>query len=581
MKFKYLLILTVFVSLSCEDLLVKVPQDELSPESFFTTEEECQLYTNNFYLMFPGGSSIYAETADIIVQTTLDDEVSGNRTVPSTSSDWDWDDLRDINFFLEYSDQCEDESVRNEYVGLARFFRAYFYYEKVKRYGDVPWVDKTLDADSEELYKGRDDRKVVMANVLEDIDYAIEYLSSTKQVYRVTKWTALALKSRIFLFEGTFRKYHELGDWEECLEEAAEAAEEFISKSGYSLYTTGTTPYLDLFASLSAIDTEIILARAYGTSMGLTHSANNQYTSSSYGQPGILQDVVDMYLMLDGSRFTDIEGYDSMSLVDASENRDKRMAQTMRTPGYTRVSSTTLVAPDMSATTTGYQIVKYVTAATYDSYNVSVNDLPLFRTAEVYLNFAEAKAELGTLTQSDLDKSVNLLRDRAGVADLNLDAANADPDPFLTSSVTGYRNVSGDNTGVILEIRRERTLELICEGFRYWDIMRWKEGKRFERTFYGMYFDGVGEYDLDGSGEVDFVIYDDSSSAGSETGVVYKTLSAMNLEYTNYGNIVLHDDIVRTWDEDRDYLYPIPTEDIILTSGAITQNPGWEDGLNY
>lgn len=573
--------ITCLFAMSCnDDFLTRSPKDKLTPTTFFKTEDECRLFTNDFYTLLPGASSIYSETADYIVEDVLESEVIGNRTVPATSGSWNWDKLREINFFIQNADQCEDEAVKNEYLGVARFFRAYFYFEKVKRYGDVPWVDVPIDADSKELYKGRDTRQVVMGHVLEDINFAIANLSTTKDVFRVTKWTALALKSRIFLFEGTYRKYHELGDWESYLQEASSAALSFINASGYSIYSEGTTPYRDLFTPLVSNSTEVILSRSYSSSLGLVHDVNGKYLSLSMGRPGILQDVVNMYLMKDGSRFTDKAGYQNMTFAQECKNRDPRLAQSIRTPGYTRINNSTQLAPNMAATMTGYQITKYVGATTYDSYNTSENDMPIFRTAEVYLNYAEARAELGTLTQNDIDLTINKIRDRVGVAHLDMASANLNPDPYLSDSVTGYRNVSGANKGVILEIRRERTVELLCEGFRYWDIMRWKEGKRFERAFYGMYFPGTGSYDLDGNGSVDFVVYSGVKPNAVE-GVVYSDIEALHLSQGTSGYITLHTDITRHWDEDKDYLYPIPTDDRVLTNGAITQNPGWNDGLDF
>lgn len=582
MKHNYITMLICLVSLvSCEDFLTRVPKDELTPESYFTTETECRLYTNEFYTMFPGGGDIYSEDTDYIIPLGLSAEVIGNRQVPATAGSWNWDKLRDINFFIQHSGQCRDEAVREQYVGLARFFRAYFYFEKVKRYGDVPWVDIPLDADDKTLYKGRDDRKVVMQHILEDIDYAIDKLPSAKNVYTVTKWTALALKSRIFLFEGTFRKYHGLGEWEDCLREAASAAETFVRTSGYTLYSEGETPYRDLFTLLNSDRTEIILSRAYTATLGLVHDSNGRYTSISMGRPGLARDVVNMYLMKDGTRFTDRPGYAAMDFRQETMDRDPRLAQTIRTPGYMRIGGKTALAPNMAATMTGYQIIKYVGEEKYDAYESSENDLPLFRTAEVYLNLAEAKAELGTLTQTDLDATVNLLRRRAGMtAMLDMDAANSSPDPYLLDPVTGYTGVDGANQGVILEIRRERTVELIAEGFRYWDIMRWRAGKRFERPFYGMYFPGAGEYDLDGNGTIDYVIYEGAKPAEQE-GIVYVSLAEANLSEGTKGYITCHGDIARKWDENKDYLYPIPTKDIVLTGGIIRQNPNWEDGLNF
>lgn len=579
MKHKCLLFAVSFAAMvSCSDFLTRVPQDRLTPQTYFTTETECRLYTNEFYTILPGGADIYSEEADYIIPLSLSREVIGNRTVPATAGTWNWEMLRDINFFLEHSDQCKDAVTRNQYVGLARFFRAFFYFEKVKMYGDVPWVDTPLSADDEALYKGRDDRKTVMRNVLEDIDFAIANLPSQKSVYTVTKWTALALKSRIFLFEGTFRKYHGLGDWEECLGEAVSAAETFVKSSGYTLYSQGENPYRDLFASLNSDNTEIILSRAYAAGLGLVHDVNGRYTSLSMGRPGLAKDVVNMYLMKDGSRFTDKPGYNTMTFVEETKDRDPRLAQTIRTPGYKRIGGTVTVAPNMAATMTGYQLVKYVGESKYDSYKSSENDLPIFRAGEVYLNLAEAKAELGTLTQDDIDATVNRLRGRVGMAGLDMAAANGNPDPYLSDAVTGYAGVSGANAGVILEIRRERTVELIAEGFRYWDIMRWKAGKRFERPFYGMYFPGAGEYDIDGDGKTDYVIYSGAKPTEME-GIVYVSLAEANLSPEGY--LTCHSDIARKFDESKDYLYPIPTKDIILTSGTIKQNPNWEDGLSF
>ncbi len=584
MNFRYMILAVILLALTaCEDFLTRRPKDELSPDTYFRTETECQLYTNNFYTILPAATDFYQEDDDYIIPNSLSTKVIGNRVVPTTAGTWNWNMLRQINFFLSRSHQCEDNAVREKYEALARFFRAYFYFEKVKRYGDVAWVDEPIDANDKTLYRGRDPRAMVMEHVLEDIDFAIENLPSGKDVYRVTKWTALALKSRIFLFEGTFRKYHGLQGWEDCLKESAAASLKFINESGYGIYKSGTTPYQNLFTLADSDRSEVILTRAYKQSISLVHDANGAFTSTTSSRNGLAKDVVDMYLMSDGSRFTDKPRYDAMDFYDEMQNRDPRLAQTIRTPGYTRIGDTEILAPNMAAVTTGYQPIKYVCEKKYDSYQTSENDMPVFRTAEVYLNYAEARAELGELNQTDLDISVNKIRARVSMPAINMDQANADPDPYLLDETTGYPNVTKSaNTGVILEIRRERTVELILEGFRYWDIMRWKEGKRFERPFYGMRLDGVGEYDLDRNGTVDFIVYEGDAPATAQ-GVVYKSLSELNLSSGTEGNIVLHGDIKRSFDESKDYLYPIPTEDIVLTQGVVKQNPGWDamDGLDF
>lgn len=577
-----ILFLAAIACVSCEDMLDFQPKDRLSPDTYFRTETDCELWTNNYYTVFPSAEGVYSEPFDVIVRDVLADEISGVRKPMPTDGNWKWTKLREMNFFLSRSSQIEEESVRLRYEGLTRFFRAYFYFEKVKRYGDVPWVDKPLSSDDNELYKGRDSREFVMEKVMEDIDFAIANLPEKQDVYHVTKWTARALKSRIALFEGTFRKYHGIDGYEKYLQECVTASEPFLN-GPYNIYTTGSTPYQDLFTSQNAIGTEIILARAYTSAIsGMTHDVNGHLTGATMGRPGMTRNAVNMYLMRDGSRYTDQPGYATKTFVDECKNRDLRMAQTIRTPKYKRIGGKKELAPDLSRSTTGYQLIKYLTEEKYDANKASTNDMPLFRLAEVLLNYAEAKAELGTLKQDDLNKTIKPLRSRAGLPELDMEEANENPDPYLSSPETGYANVTGANKGVILEIRRERTLETPMEGLRYWDIMRWKEGKRFEKPIEGLYFAGTGEYDLDGNGTVDVYIYDSETAPGNKADVLYLKLGTdIVLSEKTSGNLLAHSSTHRIWNEERDYLYPIPTDDRVLTQGAISQNPGWDDGLPF
>ena len=298
--------------------------------------------------------------------------------------------------------------------------------------------------------------------------------------------------------------------------------------------------------------------------------------------------------MNDGTRFTDIPNYDHKEFYQEMQNRDPRLAQTIVTPGYTRIGSSDQLSPDFSSTMTGYQIIKGLTGKSSDAWHKSDNDISLFRTAEVYLNYAEAKAELGTLTQTDLDNTITKIRARVGMPALNMATANANPDPYLAAAETGYPNVSGSNKGVILEIRRERTVELFDEGFRYDDLMRWKEGKAFEKQFKGMYvpaLDPVKKFvilDLNGDGvsdAQDVCVYDGTTAP---TAATYPELGSItvflklgeNLSLANGihgGNIIVHDINAkpRSWNENRDYLYPIPQDQVTLYGGRIQQNPNW------
>ena len=313
--------------------------------------------------------------------------------------------------------------------------------------------------------------------------------------------------------------------------------------------------------------------------------------TGSMGRPGMSRKIVASYLMNDGSRFTDNPLWKTLKFSDEMKDRDPRLAQSIRTPGYKRIGQLNPVAPDFVAAITGYQPIKYVTTVDHDAWNSADNDLIIFRAGEVLLNFAEAKAEAGTLTQDDLDISINKLRDRVAMPHLSMAAANADPDPFLTNEEWGgYQHVGTENKGVILEIRRERTIELAQEGFRYYDVMRWKEGKMFEKQHYGMYFPGPGEYDLDGNGSIDLLLYEGTVAPDSDAKLKYSlgTPGDPNapapdiiLSGGTSGYVNPHKNTVCTWKEDRDYLYPIPTDERSLTLGALTQNPGWNDGLNF
>ncbi len=567
---------------ACNDsYLERYPLSELTPETYFQDENELKTFTNSFYDRLPDALDVYfyrPHCGDDEARTVVASEFQGNRTVPTVGGGWSWSALRKINFYLENSHKCKDEAARLKYDGVARFFRAYFYFNMIIRFGDVPWYDKVIGSADNDLFKARDTREYVFERILEDINFAIEHCSVEIHPQLVTKWTALALKSRMCLFEGTFRKYHGLNNYDSILDECIKASEELIASNKYTIYKSSPSnpnkAYHELFIQEETITDEIILARQYSINIPYTHSVNFYTLTASYEKPSITKSFVDSYLMADGSRFTDIPGYKTMQFYEETRNRDPRMAQTIRIPGYKRIGEDKISVPDFTSCLTGYQYIKYILESKYDNGNCT-NDIPLFRYAEVLLNYAEAKAEKGSITQSDIDKSIKLLRERVAMPTLNMEYANNTPDPYLEAM---YPNVDkGINKGVILEIRRERRVELVREGFRYNDILRWKEGKIFEKPFYGMYFPGVGEYDLDRNGTIDLVIYS-GKKPRELPGRQYQSLNELSLEDgENGGRIVTNPLIPKTWDENKDYFYPIPIQELQLNPN-LTQNPYWNDG---
>lgn len=588
MKNKILTIIAAAVCLASCDLNY-TPLSKLSPETFFSNESELQAFSNQFYTILP--DTPYEELSDLHVKNALSDEMRSKRTVPSSGGGWDFTALRNYNTLIEYSVNCPDEKVRTTYVALARFFRANFYFEKVKRFGDYPWYDKQVGSEDPDLYKPRDSREFIMTKIIEDLDFAIANLSDKKDLYRITKWTALALKSRACLFEGTFRKYHagtnvletlpaDAKPYTYYLELSAAASEEIMNTSGYTLFKGSgkNTCYRDLFlgdpSSGDAWADEVILARDYNATLSILHNST-YYTIGNYGNPSMTRKMACSYLMSDGKRYTEQTGWETKELKDELKNRDPRMSQSIRGIGYTRVDGTDVVAPSFVNTITGYQPTKYMLGlnAGADTYNKSYQDLHIYRYAEILLNYAEAKAELGNISQTDIDKSIKLLRDRVGMPNMNVDDANANPCAYMAGL---YPNVAGEKKGVILEIRRERMVELFDENMRYPDIIRWRNGSAFKQPILGIYIPGPGLYDLNGDGTMDVHFYKEGEEASKESGVITRKINSDTFFTEGDHGYVIHPlSSEGNWNEERDYLYPLPILETQLNE-SLTQNPKWE-----
>lgn len=607
MKKTIIYLAAAVLSLSaCDGLLTLDPESQLSGSAYFKTEEDLQLFTNTFYNnLLP--KTPYETESDVFVSRNPSSLIRGgtDRTVPTTGGGWTWTNLRKMNTLLANAGKCDDEKAVTTYTALTRFWRAYFYFDKVSKFGDVPWIDHEIGSSDDDLYAPRDTRETVMQHMIEDIDAAIaglpEKYAAPETAYRVNKYTAMFLKAQFCLFEGTFRKYHSSpapfsdsykaadgsthdADW--YLTQAAEAADMLISSGKYKLYSTGnpTMDYVNLFSADDANTDEIILAVNYDRALKIKHDCGRLLTNQTASRLGMTKKMVDMYLMKDGSRFTDRPGWNIMPFAEEVADRDPRLAQTIRTPGYSW--GTANCGPEFKYSQTGYQSIKYVPAYDTKPYSTDncFNDMPVFRYAEALLIYAEAKAENGTLTQADLDKSVNLLRARVGMPALDMNAANSKPDPYLCSSETGYPNVDGANKGVILEIRRERAVELFQEGSgRYFDLIRWKAGYCINQPMYGMYIPGPGDYTLGDKSQYTFYvgvtdsklekyrIYERGGVEGQDMAYLVDPVSG---EYSTSGVWDVMHTISHSFDESKHYFYPLPANDLFLNKNLV-QNPGW------
>ena len=581
---------------SCSDFLTKTPETNLAPESFFKSESELELWTNRFYNLLSEPDNMLTLYADDYVGSSLTNVARGTRTAASES--WGtsaWQYLRWINILFEYDTNCDNEAARIKHEGVAYFFRAWFYFEKVKKYGDMPYYDYVIsDQDTESLKKPRDSRAYVMYRVMQDLDRAIANLPdawSSTPLYRLSKDAARALKSRAALFEGTFRKYHGLADetvdgitlsadW--FLQQSAAAAGEIIASGKYFLHTgnaSNTGPYRDLFILEDADPDETILGRRYAsnTETGIKVRHRIQFSLLGNLKISATRRFVNHYLQADGSPIQARDGYATEAYFETFQHRDPRMAQTLRAPGYVQVGEADETVETLKDSNSGYTIIKHVSDSSHNGSETSTTDWAVFRYAEILLNYAEAKAELGTLTQEDIDRTVNVVRARVGMPALSMESANAAPDALMSDY---YPNVlGGANKGVLLEIRRERTVELVAEGFRQWDLLRWKEGKFFTPNSYeykgleGVWFPGLGEYDMNGDNEPDILLY--SGTKPATRLAAYSVDTELILSEGDHGYVLMFSAETYTWNEERDYLWPIPESQRIATGNILSQNYGY------
>ncbi|MDB5127100.1 RagB/SusD family nutrient uptake outer membrane protein [Mucilaginibacter sp.] len=592
----YILFIAVAFTACKKDALDRFPQTAISPNLFFNTESDLSLYVNGL-LSLPDRNTYLNDQSSDNVATTANVEVknvmAGSANSQNITSGWDaasWSKLRDINYFLEnYNKAKVTAEIKNHYVGLAKYYRAVFYLDKVKRFSDVPWFSGTLNPGDKDLYKGRDPRALVIDSVMADLDFAYQHVREDVPTGTPGKWAVAVFYSRAALYEGTYRKYHSelnlAGTANSFLETAVKIAGDIMGSGKFTIYNTGKPDqdYAALFNSQDLTgNEEVVLANIFDLSKNRSQNVNSVVFGDYEQAPA--KDLMQSYLMKDGSRFTDQPNYTKLGFVKEFENRDPRLAQTVAYPGWVRSPDKQPYIQSLNKNFTGYHQLKGYVNSTEEATLNGV-DFPVYRYAEVLLNYAEALAELGTLTQQQLDASVNLIRKRAGMPDLNIAQANASPDVLLQQQ---FGNI-GSNAGVIIEIRRERRVEFAFENTRYDDLMRWKAGKLLTKSPEGMYFAGLGKYDLTGDGVEDIILIDGSLSIPAEDKkeknslgvklVYYRTGTigsdaTVYLKNVNTGSNMVTESAVRDFQEPKYYYRPIPQQQVILNPN-LKQIFGW------
>lgn len=560
---------------SCEDFIDLKPLDKISTDDYWKTAGDLEYYTMQFYPSFYNSDNSTSAPSQMVAETAVDSDdmihggsastiLNGQRSRRTGNWRGEWSKIRSVNIFFENYHKCEaDFSTYKHYLGEAYFFRAWFYFNLLKRYGDTPWYANVLQLDSEaELQRPRDSRTLIADSILSDLDNAILYLDLRATVgnNRINKEAALTFKTRVALFEGTWQKYHANtpfgtsgADPNKYFRQAIEAGDELINGSyKVGIYNNGNpdNDYFEMFGLDNMTDVnEVLLYRAFNASDGAGNSTQG-YITYNTNQKGITWDLVSTYLGKDGKPYPYMSVAQTTKgnafLLKIGEECDPRLKSTVWMPGDLVAQVTgayfdkpTIDAGALQLCPTGFQVKKtanpYSPAAGQSWEIQGETGFIILRYGEALLNYAEAKCELdGTIAYDQL----NLLRKRAGMPDFTVNAQQSDP------NLVSYGYTISD---ALYEIRRERRVEMALEGFRDEDYMRWAahalfKGKRpkgypIDRTEFPNYTNPVDE-----NGLIDC-----------------------------YANLLPNGYLYR---EGQDYLYSIPQDELTLNKNLV-QNPGW------
>ncbi|WP_242203583.1 RagB/SusD family nutrient uptake outer membrane protein [Aestuariivivens insulae] len=592
-----ILICSVFFALNaCTDDIERLPVDQFVIENTFTSSRNFEIYAWQLYGMFPGynlGVINDDFNGDLMCNNNNgnagSDWLKGRVIVPAEaeeySSPYSW--IRTANIMLDNIDGADvlTDTEKGHWKSIGYFFRAYQYFELLKKYGGVIWVENAVsDSDTEVLFGARASRDVVASNILSNLLYAEQnIIPEGTAPNSITRDVVLALISRFGLFEGTWRKYHNLGDAETYLRASANASQELVSN--HTLHPK----YDEVFNSVDLAGvTGIFLHKQYELNV-LTHILTSRHRNSA-GNWDLTKKAADMYLFTDGTPVKANSNWSTLEKDPYTEyrNRDRRMYittvppyQIQNPPGisgntteweYTSdpahreymdimaaISASEIhQLPDVNwrgltvrksphfrknnrghgynVSHTGYKLFKYFNKHAFIQ-NRDFTDAPIFRLGEAMVNYAEAKYELGEFDQAVADATINLLRSRGNVAPL--DIANIVEDPDKDPAITP----------VLWEIRRERAIELMAEGYRFDDLRRWKK---------------MGDYATSERQVGRWIVATDENNKVPIVGGVsegYVQPDAWNTDPTPW--------------PDHWYLWPIPSNEISLND-QLEQNPGWE-----
>lgn len=591
MKKNIFLLITVLLSFSsCEDYLDRKNLDTFDESNFWTSEGNMRLYAQGAYTAYFFGYGSGYSYGNFFTFGPWADEYSSSaiwtQNTATSGNGWSFTYVRRANVMIaRVEDMPASEEAKNHWRGIGRFFRALEYSDLARLFGDVPWYDKEiLPADVALSYKPRDPLAFVATKIMEDFQYAAENVRVNDGALQINRDVVLAFMSRNLLYFGTYLKYRNIdtNTATELLTKAKWAAEQLISGGKYQI----VDDYRGIFSSADLSgNKEVILYRQYETAKA-THSLVSY--NNAEPQTGTTLKIVETYLAADGLPIKQSPVYNYAAdnglryYPNQYNNRDPRMAATL-------VDSIRIQGAHNGYSTTGFLSWKFLpyTANTSDLIyqgSTNITDAPIIRYGEVLLNYAEAAAELGQFTQADADKTINKLRNRnikknnTGNVLPKLPPMTVSGDKVLANGVEiNDPDRDPSVSPLIWEIRRERCVELLFEGFRRNDLIRWKK------------FEYLKTIETNGPTTLGKGAYVDLSKFPAATKT--KILAAVRFYYPdpndkNKGFIYnLYDtNMRRDWQPgnayyERQYLNSIPLDQIKLYSDLgyeLKQNPGWE-----
>ena len=543
--------------------LDKYPETTLTDQTFWKTETDLRGACNRLYVDLPGflTGNGHDFRSDELVSYVPDDVSSGNRSVPERDNDWS-DPYNKIgvcnNIIVKGGEAPLQEEVRSRWIAEARFFRAYYYFDLVKKYGDVPLILKVFTStDDPEIKKGRDSRETVIQQCYADLEFACEWLPDIDELSddsnwgRVSRSAALAMIVRIGLYEGTYIKYHNLaeGDSKAHLKKAIDAAQTLMSEGKHELYPNFQT--LFYFDGEGRRNKENIFVKLYGPNGASNAIVYHNQSSTKATQGGITRQMIDNFLYDDGlPKGKSAYGQSSDTHYDdIFTHRDPRLAMTVFKYREADAFKGAVYRPfdNVNAGNTyAYPIKKGYMNSEFDTNGRETVDKMVIRYAEVLISYAEALYEYkGSISNDDLEKTINAVRGRSG---------------FNVALTNEF--VSANGLNMLEEIRRERMVEFIDEGLHYDDIIRWKTAEDvLPQPMLGLFFNE----------DESAMTRNELAGRLTEADGMYNGAKL----YDQADIYVVEDGTGRSFNPDRDYLYPIPSYELATSGGNIKQNPNW------